>query len=280
MCVCGIKGPGHRADSARRVSAFTLVELLVVVAIVGVLMAMLLPAVGKARLAARFRVSQSNMRQVGLAITAYTHDYKTVFPQPFADADIKVSATSTVAQNDAAQGSALWFNAIDPYLSRGKLAYQGSGASAAIHRHYETFKQDPSWAFIPEQSTAIHPVSHATVQVIRRDNRTFKMNENFGHRLPSGHVRWVREQMILRHDRTVLLGDGRAQDVIPHDLSTARNFYLSEATIGLRYNNGASIYFADGSVRHEICKITYSGAGYPGWYKHGDVDQPFIWEIK
>jgi prepilin-type N-terminal cleavage/methylation domain-containing protein len=63
----------------RKALAFTLVELLVVIAIIGVLVALLLPAIQAAREAARRSQCQSQMRQLGLAVLNYESTNK-LFP--------------------------------------------------------------------------------------------------------------------------------------------------------------------------------------------------------
>jgi prepilin-type N-terminal cleavage/methylation domain-containing protein/prepilin-type processing-associated H-X9-DG protein len=78
MAICRQRTGGRQVNARRR--GFTLVELLVVIAIIGVLVALLLPAIQAAREAARRSSCTNNMKQFGLALNSYQTALKTFPP--------------------------------------------------------------------------------------------------------------------------------------------------------------------------------------------------------
>lgn len=101
--------------------AFTLVELLVVVAIIAVLAAILFPVLAQARSAARKSVCESNLKQIGIAMLMYASDW-----------DEKFARTQT-SDNPGVPGYISWWStgyyeeALNAYIKNGKGGVNSGG---------------------------------------------------------------------------------------------------------------------------------------------------------
>jgi prepilin-type N-terminal cleavage/methylation domain-containing protein/prepilin-type processing-associated H-X9-DG protein len=96
-------------------SAFTLVELLVVIAIIGVLIALLLPAVQAAREAARRMQCTNHLKQLGLSMHNH-HDSKGVFPP-----GLLLAGPDKNSWSGATHGALSWAVFVLPYMEQAPL---------------------------------------------------------------------------------------------------------------------------------------------------------------
>ncbi len=99
--------------------AFTLVELLVVIAIIGVLIALLLPAVQAAREAARRMMCTNNLKQLGIATHNYHDTNDGLPPESFYD-----NYRSDGGTNEWADKTASWRVRLLPFIEQTAISSQ------------------------------------------------------------------------------------------------------------------------------------------------------------
>ncbi|HEX4351059.1 MAG TPA: type II secretion system protein [Verrucomicrobiae bacterium] len=77
----------QRVKAERRKEAFTLVEMLVVIAIIGILAALLLPALTGGKERAKRILCETQLQQMGVAFQSFSHDHDSKFPMRVSIAD-------------------------------------------------------------------------------------------------------------------------------------------------------------------------------------------------
>lgn len=115
------RGTGHRARASR---GFTLVELLVVIAVIGVLVALVMPAVQQARERARATQCLNNMKQLGLALHAYDSTHGLFPPSFIRQEDGNPPPPPPAADPLRYRGHWTGYHMLLPYLDQEPLYYK------------------------------------------------------------------------------------------------------------------------------------------------------------
>lgn len=132
-------------------SGFTIIELLVAIAIIGLLIAILIPAVQQARLVARKAQCSNHLKQLGIAMHNYQEAHRVLPPGQFNymgdDLDHVTQPDGSISEKGPARSC--WMQQILPYIDQKPLYDQLPFDSNLAARKWGTDLNVPIWTVVP-----------------------------------------------------------------------------------------------------------------------------------
>jgi prepilin-type N-terminal cleavage/methylation domain-containing protein/prepilin-type processing-associated H-X9-DG protein len=235
-----------RLPHSRQVGGFTLIELLCVIAIIGILAALLLPALSQAKLRAKRAACVNNLRQTGLAFHIFANDHRGKLPMQVPGSD---------------GGSEEFVRA----------AGQASGESHFAFRHFQTLSNElvtPAMLICPADTRS--PAHHFSV--LNNDNVSYFVNVTAEHGkstsilagdrnltndwvgdrglLPldaNSYLRWTHE--LHRFKGNVLFADGHVEELNRPTLMVTSLDPAAEAKLSLPSASASLPSVSQGTVQ-------------------------------
>lgn len=240
--------PGNRFSRARLTgAAFTIIEMLTVIAVVGAILAMILPALSSFHSSSRAVASKSNLRQWGLATIAFCAANDDLLPWE------GFKGAAEMHLNFAEP--TWWANALPPFA--GQAPYRQVAESAPV-----PLPPDDSTIFVDPAAQAPHGAPH--VGGLPGNPAPFffcyvpnlQLNNSVEAKwLASGRRPRMRLASLRRCDATILMLEMRTvQNELPqHDPFFAFTLVRARADwkrLAARHRDGGHLLFADGHVAH------------------------------
>lgn len=223
-------GYSPKPDSRDRRWGFTLVELLVVIAIIGLLVALLLPALSQGKEKARSTVCKSNLRQISIALINFT-DENEHFP---ADSYLNTTISPFITYG--------WPAHLLPYTSSNATVFRCPSTGSQFE--WPTNKSSKGYPFPFNIDTGNTPFSYGYNHWAVANIGGYGLGGAPGSEVPAAKV--------LRPADMIAFGDSNGDGFWDADISFHRLAMLGGpqplAPPGTRHKSGANVVFCDGHV--------------------------------
>lgn len=232
--------PSHKNQSG-----FTLIELLTVIAVVGILAALIIPATSMVRQKALRMESVSNLRQLHTAINLYSQDNDGALPNPW------------IAPNKATnRSSGNWRKQLTTggYLQNANLSIKNDVLNP---ENYEVLGS-------PVQR---HLAPHVTIESTPVLNATYSMNGNLGSSGPNNkNVPAIKQMSFINPARTLLISEGST-----HGKDQSFNIAIWPTTPPEYTGESVALIYLDGHIEEMAVEDFPQGAvgsterNHPDW---------------
>lgn len=216
----------------RRRSAFTLVELLVVIGIIAILIAILLPALSRAQVQARTVQCSSNLRQLYAATLVYSNTYK------------QYTMPSRVWPGSSQSNFWCGVDVLGPLFGVKRWANTGADQQEALNR---IAKMLDCPAVLKEKSTANIFVVDYTYNANLGDDRSIPGSPQYN----TGYESWAKFKKRTQVPNNVIVAMD-SQNGVPADyerFSSVADATTQYRRAGQPHKKQANILFHDGSIR-------------------------------
>jgi prepilin-type N-terminal cleavage/methylation domain-containing protein/prepilin-type processing-associated H-X9-DG protein len=243
--------------SASRRRAFTLIEMLVVIAILALLASILVPACQRALRAGRKTASKNNLSQWGKAMALYMADSEARLPTRGPDQQPSWGAVANLGLENTRRA---WYNVLPPYVNEPSMAdVSADPAKRKLFLDKRTIHRDPD-AKYNEARLGQRPLFSYSY------NSQLNTSRSTGDTIPGrGDLRnqalFLDEygspsSTVLFFETRVAKNDGHPSETAESQFARAYGF---SRHISYRYGGQANLLFLDGSVRGYRSKDLFTG---------------------